>query len=453
MRPNLFLDPSPPIIDSFGELVVVSMLFWFVLHMLYERGLLGPWPPPRRTTRVGVVLFLLYPWVVLGGLSLAGTISRLLPSMEFLAFSILYMMHMVEELFLVLILSLIYFRILRSLWRKYGAAGATIVLTVPLSISIILTSFGLSQGIIYFIFDTGVYAYRFYGFMFLCSNHNLLRPKVKTEPVYIEIPEPKITETVMSYVYRVIISLVRRVVVDRDPSDLEVLKFVLGPNSGMEKPVTLACKVLGIDQVALLQTVDIENAMSVLNGVDTRWGNFSRFELCVLIVLTVGPLASILMSIWLSVNMAPFGEAPGNVLVWLIRNPLLGTVFFGSIFLLVLALLSSSSLYVRKPGKDYNLANPHTEALWFTMHEFNRRRVLDVLVVVTALCGTTYVTWATLVLSGFPDGTRVLIYLSIIFVLIMVLLAGDPFVRGKRPTLEQMIQSIRMRSLEIASKT
>ena len=347
---------------------------------------------------------------------------------------IVHIIDSAEYLFILLFLSLIYFRILRWCWRGYGAAGVIVIISTSFSAIVILSSLGLTSSAGYDVFEMANTGWRMLSLYLICWFRDALKPKTQTELKPFSVFNHTRIEVAMRGIYGIIIPLVRRVRVDRNESALLMLKNVLHLDSSLERPISLACKALGFDKTELIHVADVDSALVVLQNVNTDWGNFSRLDFGVLLVLSTTWVMSMLLTVWAFVN----GVLGQNALLFSM-NFILPT---GIVLLLSLAV-------VHKPGEDYDLAKRHDEPFRFTHSEFRKRRILDLLVVITALAGATGVTLLTLIVGVYPSDISLLAPLSAMYILSLALLGLDDFLRGQLPLPEESLVRIRRRFLDI----
>ena len=435
-------EPNPLVVQRIGEIALICVLLWLAIYALYDRGLLGPWPPSRRSARLAVWVFLLYPLIGPIGLALLVLlISSMVPAIGSTVTPIVDLLFLSEDLYFILAASLVYFRIMRWSWRGYGAAAVMTVVSVSFSVSVILSSLGLSFSAAYGGLELADTGWGFVLFWSICYGLEVLRPKTKKEPAMFVMMGHSCIEVAMRTIYGVIVPLVHRIRVDRDESALAMLKSVLSMDDGLERSLSLACKALGFDRMELMGAADVESALIILQKVETRWGNFSRTELSVLVALSGAWVVVITSAMWTFINGLFF------------KNFILGFVlFFSCVFVPVGMLSLVSNKRVPRPGVYYDLGKRHDEQFGFTRRGFERRRIFDIIVVMAALGGATCVTAAALVLGVLPSDLLVLPALLAVYVLGVVLLGFDAFVRGKRPSPEETLASIRKQVLKTAAE-
>ncbi|MFW9787563.1 MAG: hypothetical protein ACFFE2_10270 [Candidatus Thorarchaeota archaeon] len=416
-------DINPIILDRFVEIAIIGVLFWLAIHTLYDKGLLGPWPPARLGGRLLVWILALFPLITgFGIIGVALFIGIAIPSTESLTYLVIASAEFLGYLSMIFLLSLIYFRLLRWSWRGYGAAALTVVISTTFSAGVILTVLGVLPLVDPEIFGLVDTVWRTMSFMLICWLYDTL--KAKNRPKTEQFNEMGQTrgEVGIGSIYSVIIPLVRRIRVDRDEQALLTLQAVLQLNSGLERSLSLACKALGFDRNDILQITDVGRASETLQYVETDWGTFSRLDFSVLFFVSGVWVICLLLSAIVYV----YNAARQYYLLFVLDFVLP----FGIAMILSLGTQ-------RKSGREYDLAKRHDESFRFTHNEFKQRRSIDFLVIIIAILGTTAITLISIAYGLTPLGALLMVPLSMVYVLSVVPLLFDGFARGVRPLPEE----------------
>lgn len=417
--------------NNFGVIVFLSILFWCALHVLYERGALGSWPPSRLSVRITVWTFLLFPLVIgFGFVGLLLLISIFVPSLELQL--IIDFLDFAEYLFLLIFASLVFFRILRYCWRGYGTTGVMIVVCASSSTSLALSSLGLAYNIGYFLIDFGHFGYRGLCILFICWLREAMKIDPEKESDDFAVLSHTHIEVAMKKIYSVLIPLARRIKVSKDEAALRMMQNVLQMDSDFERSLSLASKALGFDRMDLINAPDVENASMVLQGVATNWGNFSKIDLVALILVSVTWIVSGLLTVWAYI---------GGV----IKENLVAVVLFFALPFGALAILSLTNK--QSPGREYDLAKRHDEPFRFTQRECSNRRKLDLIVLAITLIGATSVGALIILLGNSSLGYLVFICLFSEYVLSVALIRFDSFMLGRNISDEEMMGILRKKLL------
>ena len=420
------------IVQRFPEFVVLGILAWFAIHYLYERGLLGNWPPNRFVVRIGIWVFALFPLVAAMGLiGIAVLIDTLFPATEAAADILVQILYSVLHLFIVVVFSLVAFRTLRWCWRAYGAAGVVTTISIAYSTGVILSFVGLTSSVVQSILEESNQLWVMMSFLLACWLNDALKLGKPREPTRVTFIGPNSISLTMKRIYGVIVPLVRRIRIDRDPQALATLKEVLQTGTGLDRTMALACKALGFERSTILSTDDIENAHHILGYVDTKWGNLSRIDIGVLSGILAIWIPCMIASVWIFIN-------------GLMRQYLLLFMLDLIFPLAVVMLLSLIGNY--KTDREYHMAKRHDDMYQFTNGEFGRRRIFDLAIIIAALAG---VAAATLFDLAIYSSTQYMLPLLVVYVFSFLILALDDFAKGKKPSIDEEVALIRKKLPDI----
>ena len=298
------------------------------------------------------------------------------------------------------------------------------LLYVLVSTSLVLSSLGLSRGIGYTLIEFGVTGWRGWSILLICWIYELLKPQASKKTDDFALQGHTSIETTMRNLYGIIVPLTRRIRKERDERTLRILQQVLLMDDPFEKPLTLACKALGFDKMELINVADSENASFILQNVPTEWGNFSRIEVVVLFSLPIGWVVSGFLTVWTYLNGI------------LKQNFLLLMLFF---MLPVGIVLMFSPMLRQNPGKEYDLAKRHDERFKFTQSEYQRRRIFDMVVLLIATVGATFIGVLIVVLGNASLANLVIISLCVEYVLSIALVYFDSFMLDRSVSDEETI--------------
>lgn len=417
------------LVQDFGVIFTLGVLFWFGIHFLYDRGHLGSWPPSQRIVRILVWMLILFPIMTLllfGGSLLL--ISALIPPLEPQLMMLFEHLDLLDYVALIVFASLIFFRVLRWTWNGYGTTGVILLISISFCIDLFLISLNLISSSSVGVFEFGQLGWRGMSLYTFCCFRDFMKPKSNKEPEVFVLQGHTSIELTTKKIYSIVVPLVRRIKIDHDESAMELLKGFLVMNSGFERVLTLACKALGFDRMEFLSESNVEDASELLQNVPSEWGNFSKTDFVALFLVTSLWIVMGVISLWAYLNEA-------------LKQNLIPFFLFFFLPIGVLGVLSITNTH--KPSKEYTIAKRHDEFYGFTQREYKKRVNLDVALLVTALVGTVFVGYVTFVIQGPLLDFTILVVLSVLFILTIVLTKYDGFLHGNLPSDDETLRRLR----------
>jgi hypothetical protein len=430
------------LLDNFGAIVVLSMLFWLVLHLFYERGILGAWPPSHLSIRLVIWILFLFPFIIgFGIVGLLLLIGTLVPALETQSLLLIDTLMYSTYLSVLVLASLVFFRVLRWCWKRYGTTGVMVIVSIATFTILIINSLGLGYYFGHPLIYTGWYLWTYMSLVEICWIHEKMKPRIERKADHSATISGTSIELATKRIYGVLVPLARRIKIDQDEDAFWTMQSMLQMDGSHEEMFSLACKALGFNRKDIINAPDVEHASLALRDLAVDWGNFSKLELVALLLLIASWMVSSVLTAW-----AYIGQA--------VKQNFVPVMLFFTLPLAVIAVLSLTSRW--SPDMEYDLAKRHDEPFRFTQREYDARRAFDQVVLAITLIMATCI-GALIIVFGDSSLTYIVtLSLSFEYILSAILLSLDSFMLGKGISKEETMAAIQRKldeSILSASKT